>query len=317
MGKWAKAFFLVAALLLAVQVNAGPIGDRPKIWPEFQYRNVGPHSPFAATLKEADDELAAMELLFGEIVPPGEGEEALQPPSSADRARIPISAFIFTYGAYLHRWDVPRHQVPKDVLVVQEKPFVYKGPPPDPKPPPAIQKEDDKAYRYPEELISPIHQQPAGLQDTFGLEYAMQLEKDASRFAYPYAPKDAPEPVKQMYMYGEVSPGRGESGVEYGPAQQQPGYQYPSGGAGPGEPGYGPEGEIKKRKKKEKKGGLEDFKQKAPRLVKERSYGMILLGAGLSAVAAVFRMFRLSLFVLVGWMIFYAKDLWLIIVELQ
>ncbi len=44
---------------------------------------------------------------------------------------------------------------------------------------------------------------------------------------------------------------------------------------------------------------------------------MILLGAGLAAVASLFRMFRLSLFILVGWMVFYGKDLWLIIAELQ
>ena len=44
---------------------------------------------------------------------------------------------------------------------------------------------------------------------------------------------------------------------------------------------------------------------------------MILLGAGLAAVAALFRMFRLSLFILVGWMFFYGRDLWQIIVTLQ
>ena len=33
--------------------------------------------------------------------------------------------------------------------------------------------------------------------------------------------------------------------------------------------------------------------------------------------AALFRMFRLSLFILVGWILFYGKDLWQIIVTLQ
>ena len=116
-------------------------------------------------------------------------------------------------------------------------------------------------------------------------------------------------------MYGGVAPGSGAGGVGYGPAQQQSGY---GGGAGRGYgPGYGAEGELQKRKKEGKGGGGIDTFKGATGVTKDRSYAMILLGAGLAAVASLFRMFRLSLFILVGWMVFYGKDLWLIISELQ
>jgi hypothetical protein len=313
------AILFITAFFWVFQAAAGPIGDRPRIWPELQYRNSTPDSPFLGVLNDLEDEISAMDLLFGEVGSAKTNEKAIELPPEEDRTTIPISAFLFTYGAYLHRWNVPQHQVPHKMPVFQEKPFDYKGPLPEPKPPPAIPKEEGEKYRYPEELISPVHVHPTGLADTFELEYALQLEADAARFMYPYAPKDAPAPVQQMYMYGEVSPGTGAGGVGYGPAPQQYGYQYPVGGAGRGYgPGYGAGGELQKRKRKEGKGGVETFKQKgSPGVTKDRPYAMILLGAGLAAVASLFRMFRLSLFILVGWMVFYGKDLWLIILELQ
>jgi hypothetical protein len=319
MRKRFTGFFFMTAFFWAFQAAAGPIGDRPRIWPEFQYRNGAPDSPFSGVLNDLDDEISAMDLLFGEVGSAKTSEEALELPPEEDRTKIPVSAFIFTYGAYLHRWNVPQHQVPQEIPVFQERPFDYKGPPPEPKPPPAIPKEEGEKYRYPEEHMSPVHVHPTGLADTFELEYALQLEADAARFMYPYAPKDAPEAVQRIYMYGEVSPGTGAGGVGYGPAQQQYGYQYPAGVAGGGYgPGYGAGGEPQKRKKEGKvgKGGIDTFKG-APGVAKDRPYAMILLGAGLAAVASLFRMFRLSLFILVGWMVFYGKDLWLIIAELQ
>ncbi len=318
MRKGVIAIFFMTAFFWVFQAAAGPIGDRPRIWPEFQYRNGAPDSPFFGVLNDLDDEISAMDLLFGEVDAPRTSEEAIELPPEEDRTKIPINTFIFSYGAYLHRWDVPPHQVPREMPVFQERPFDYKGPPPEPKPPPAIPKEEGEKYRYPEELMAPVHVHPTGLADSFELEYTLQLEADAARFMYPYAPKDAPEAVQRIYMYGEVSPGTGAGGVGYGPAQQQYGYQYPAGGAGGGYgPGYGAEGEAQKRKK-EGKGGVETFKQKGtPGVTKDRPYAMILLGAGLAAVASLFRMFRLSLFILVGWMVFYGKHLWHIISELQ
>ncbi|MCF8128542.1 MAG: hypothetical protein K9N10_08505 [Deltaproteobacteria bacterium] len=313
------AIVFVMIFLWAFQVHAGPMGDRPRIWPEFQYRDGKADSPFSGSLDEADDEISAMDLLFGEVEYAKKGMEEIALPSEEGRANIPVNAFIFTYGEYLHQWNIPQHQVPRETVVFQEKPFDYRGPPPEPEPPPVIPKEEGQKYRYPEELMEPVYQHPTGLADTFELEYALQLEKDAASFAYPFAPKDAPGPVQQMYRYGEVSPGTGAGGVGYGPAQQQSGYQYPAGGTGRGYgPGYGAEGEPQMRKKEGKKGtgGIDTFKGAAG-VAKDRPYGMILLGAGLAAVASLFRMFRLSLFILVGWMVFYGKDLWLIILELQ
>ena len=318
MGKLIATIIFITAFFWAFQADAGPIGDSPKIWPEFQYRDGASESPFSHMLDDADDEISAMDLLFGEIDAKGKSEAALVLPSEEGHAKIPVNAFLFAYGDYLHRWNIPRHQMLQEMPVFQERPFDYKGPPPEPKPPPAIPLEEGARYRYPEELMAPVHAHPTGLLDTFELEYALQLEADAARFMYPYAPKDAPEAVQRIYMYGEVSPGTGAGGVGYGPAQQQYGYQYPAGGAGGGYgPGYGAGGEPQKRKK-EGKGGVETFKPKGtPGVTKARPYAMILLGAGLAAVASLFRMFRLSLFILVGWMVFYGKDLWLIIAELQ
>ncbi len=317
MRKRFTAIVFMTALLWASQAGAGPIGDRPRIWPEFQYRDGSAGSPFSNALDDVDHEISVMDLLFGDIAqaPQGEGGESFS--SEEIRAKIPVNAFVFTYGEYLHRWNIPRHQVPREPVVIQEKPFDYKGPPPEPEPKPVIPEEKGDKYRYPEELIEPVYQHPTGLEDTFELEYALQLEKDAASYKYPFAPKDLPEPEQRAFMYGEVSPGTGEGGVGYGPAQQQSGYQY-SGGAGRGYgPGYGTEREPQKRKR-EGSGGIDTFKQSGtPGAATGRPYAMILLGAGLSAVAALFRMFRLSLFILVGWMVFYGKDLWRIIVELQ
>jgi len=319
MRKWVTAIVFMTAFLWAFQADAGPIGDSPRIWPEFQYRDGAAESPFSGRLDDVDDEISAMDLLFGEIDARGKSEAALALPSEEGRAKIPVNAFLFAFGDYLHRWNIPRHLVPREMPMSQERPFDYRGPPPEPKPPPAIPQEEGGKYRYPEELMASRHVYPTGLVDTFELEYALQLEADAVRFMYPYAPKDTPEPVQRIYMYGEVSPGTGAGGVGYGPAQQQYGYQYPAGGAGRGYgPGYGAGGKPQKlrKAKKEGKGGVETFKGKR-NVTKNRPYAMILLGAGLAAVASLFRMFRLSLFILVGWMVFYGKDLWLIILELQ
>jgi len=315
-GKLIAAIIFMTAFLWAFQLDAGPIGDHPRIWPEFQYRDGAADSPFSSQLDDVDDEISAMDLLFGEIGAKGKSEVALALPSEEGRAKISFSAFLFAFGDYLHRWNIPRHQVPQEIPVFQERPFGYRGPPPEPTPPPAIPKEEGGKYRYPEELMAPVHQHPTGLADTFELEYTMQLEKDTARFMYPYAPKDAPAPVQQAYRYGEVSPGTGAGGVGYGPAQQQSGYG--GGGAGRGYgPGYGAGGELQKRKKEGKGGGGVDTFKGSTGVTKDRPYAMILLGASLAAVASLFRMFRLSLFILVGWMVFYGKDLWLIIAELQ
>ena len=316
MGKLIAAIIFMTAFLWAFQIEAGPIGDHPRIWPEFQYRDGAADSPFSGQLDDVDDEISAMDLLFGEIGAKGKSEVALALPSEEGRAKISVNAFLFAFGDYLHRWNIPRHQVPEEIPVFQERPFGYRGPPPEPTPPPAIPQEEGGKYRYPEELIAPVHQHPTGLADTLELEYTMQLEKDTASFMYPYAPKDAPAAVQRIYMYGEVSPGTGAGGVGYGLAQQQHGYG--GGGAGRGYgPGYGAGGELQKRKKEGKGGGgIETFKGSTG-VTKDRPYAMILLGAGLAVVASLFRMFRLSLFILVGWMVFYGKDLWLIILELQ
>ena len=317
MRKRVTAIVFMTAFLWAFQADAGPIGDSPRIWPEFQYRDGLAESPFSDILDEADDEISAMDLLFGEVDSPKKSAGSIGLPPEEDLTKIPVSAFIFTYGAYLHRWNIARHQVPQEMPVFQERPFGYRGPPPEPKPPPAIPQEEGGKYRYPKELMASSHVHPTGLVDTFELEYTLQLEKDAARFMYPFAPKDAPAPVQREYRYGGVAPGTGAGGVGYGPAQQH-GYGGGAGGAGRGYgPGFGPGGKPQKRDKEGRGGGGIDTFKGTSGVTKDRPYAMILLGAGLAAVASLFRMFKLSLFLLVGWMVFYAKDLWLIIAELQ
>jgi hypothetical protein len=306
----------MTAFLWAFQAAAGPIGDSPRIWLEFQYRDGLAESPFSDILDEADDEISAMDLLFGEVDSPKKSVGAIGFPPEEDLTKIPVSAFIFTYGAYMHRWNIPRHQPPQQMPVFQGRPFGYRGPPPEPKSPPTIPQEEGGKYRYPQELMASSHVHPTGLVNTFELEYTLQLEKDAARFMYPYAPKDAPAPVQREYRYGGVAPGTGTGGVGYGPAQQQRRY---GGGAGRGYgPGFDAAGKPQKRDNEGRsgRGGIQTFKG-APGVTEARPYAMILLGAALAAVASLFRMFRLSLFILVGWMVFYAKDLWIIIFELQ
>ena len=316
MRKLMTVIILISAFFLWIlDVGASPIGDRLRIWPDFQYKDDVTYSQYSGALDEATDENSDMDLLFGDADLGRKKASAFKLLPEADRTKIPVTAFIFSYGAHLHEWEVPRLEVPISTPFFQERPFDYKGPPPDPKPLPVIQPEEGDRYRYPEELMPPVHMPPTGLTDTFELEYAMQLEEDAARFRYPFAPKDLPEPEKRLYIYGEVSPGTGAGDVGYGPAQQQYGYQYPAGR------GYGPgidaAGELEKRPKKGKR-GESDFNPKGSSSAgKDRPYAMILLGAGLAAVAALFRMFRLSLLVMVGWAVFFWKDLWLIISELQ
>ena len=318
MRKLMTAIILIPAFLWILDAGASPIGDRSRIWPDFQYKDDVAYSQFLGALDGATDEISDMDLLFGDFDFGRKKAGAFELPSDADRVKIPVTTFIFSYGAYLHQWEVPRLEVPIEAPFFQERPFDYKGPPSDPKPQPVIQPEEMDRYRYPEELMTPVHVPPTGLMDTFELEYAMQLEEDAARFRYPFAPKDLPEPEKRFYMYGEVSPGTGAGGVGYGPAQQQYGYQYPAGGAGRGYgPGIDATGELEKRPKKGKGGGSDFSPKGSSGPGKDRPYAMILVGAGLAAVASLFRMFRLSLLIMVGWAVFFWKDLWLIISELQ
>ena len=318
MRKRVTAIVFMMAFLWAFQADAGPIGDSPRIWPEFQYRDGLAESPFSDILDEADDEISAMDLLFGEVDSPKKSAGAIRLPPEEDLAKIPFSAFILTYGAYRHRWDIPQHRVPQKlpVLQFQERPFIYRGPAPEPTPPPAIPQEEGGKYRYPKELMASRHVHPTGLADTFGLGYTLQLEKDADRFMYPYVPKDTPAPVQRVYRYGGVAPGTGAGGVGDGPAQQQD--RYGSGARRGYGPGFDAAGKPQKRDKEGRggRGDVQTFKR-ASGVSKGRPYAMILLGASLAAVVSLFRMFKLSLFILVGWMVFYWKDLWRIIVELQ
>ena len=181
MRKWIAAVVFMTVFLWALQVDAGPIGDRPRIWPEFQYRDGTFDSPFKGTLDGVDDEISAMGLLIEEIDYAPEVEENNTSSSQEEgRPKIPINAFIFTYGEYRHQWDVPRHQVPREPIVVQEPTFEYRGPPPEPETPPVVQEEDRDKYRYPEGLLEPVHRHPTGLVDTFELEYSCSWRRCGS-----------------------------------------------------------------------------------------------------------------------------------------
>ena len=215
MRKRITTIIFMTALSWAFQVDAGPIGDRPRIWPEFQYRYGAADSPFSGALDGVDDETIALDLLFGEIeYAPEVGGDSASSSNEEGRPKIPVNAFIFSYGEYRHQWEVPRHQAPRAPIIVQEPTFQYRGPPPEPEPPAVDQEEDPYKYRYPEELIKPVHRHPTGLVDTFELEYSLQLEADAAHYMYPFAPKDIPEPEQRVFRYGKVSPGTGAGGLQ-------------------------------------------------------------------------------------------------------
>ena len=238
--------------------------------------------------------------------------------------RVSVTAYLFSYGAYLHEWELPFFETWAQQGIVAERPFEYRGhfPVPGYATGPLSGK-----FEYPyAQLLPKMNQGPS--PDTFTQKYAPPEEQ--ARFAYPHAQMAskaaagpaAPAPSGLRYS----SPGAGyqEGGPQAGGPGAGESYQY---GAPTPESGY-PYGQSQMEQRAEErrlmqeqlgqgKGGIGEFRQQvAVSRAVGKPYGMILLGAGLVALAALFRMFRLSLFIMVGWLIIYGRDIWRIIVDL-
>ena len=234
--------------------------------------------------------------------------------------RVSVTAYLFSYGAYLHEWELPFFETWTQQGIVAERPFEYRGPFPVPG---YASGPLSGKFEYPyAQLLPKMNQGPSS--DAFTQKYAPPEEQ--ARFAYPHAqlaPKGAegpaaPAPAGLRYS----SPGAGLSG-RWCPKQAAPGQRSRT-NMGPKlrNPGIhtvralGNKGLCRSNMAREK-GGIEEFRQQvAVSRAVGKPYGMILLGAGLAALAALFRMFRLSLFIMVGWIIFYGRDIWRIIVDL-
>ncbi len=235
--------------------------------------------------------------------------------------RISVTAYLFSYGAYLHEWELPFFETQSEQGIMGERPFEYKGPLPVPG---YASGPISGKFEYPyAQLLPRMTQGPS--PDAFSQKYAPPEERP--KFQYPgaqLAPKGAAGPAAPAppsgpsYSFPGASPqGGGYPGGAAGPGES---YQY---GTPTRESGY-PSGQspterqlFEEQLRQEKKGGGGGFRQEvAVSRAVGKPYGMILFGAGLTAIAALFRMFRLSLFIMVGWIIFYGRDIWRIIVDL-
>ena len=237
------------------------------------------------------------------------------------RPAVSVTAYLFSYGSYLHEWEQPFFEAWTLQGFATERPFAYKGPL---SVPGYASGPVSGKFAYPYSQMFPIGKQSSSL-DAFSRKYAAPAEE--SKFVYPHgqlAPKGAAQAVSPGSGPRFASPGggSGEGGLQGGGSQGAgAGKPYGYGAPSP-ESGYPPgqspmEQRIMEEKFNQEKGGIEQFRQeRAVSRAAGKPYGMILFGAGLAAIAALFRMFRLSLVIMVGWIIFYGRDIWRIIVDL-
>ena len=224
-------------------------------------------------------------------------------------ATASVTAYLFSYAPYLYEWELPFFDTETPQGLVAERPFEYKGT--FPVPGYASGPEGGK-FEYPyAQMLPKMEQGPS--PDTFTQKHAPREEK--AKFAYPHeqlAPKRTAGPAAPVSSGPRYSsPGAGTqagTSYQYGTSTPESGYPY----------GQRPmERRLMEEQFGREKGGVEQFRQEvAVSRAVGKPYGMILLGAGLTALAALFRMFRLSLFIMVGWLVFYGRDVWRIIVDL-
>ncbi len=247
-------------------------------------------------------------------------ESLFESTNKGKRTEASVTAYLFSYGDYLHEWEFPFFETETVQGLLVERPFEYKGPLPVPgyaSGPVGGRFEYPYAQMFPQMKQGPVY-------DAFTQKYAPPEER--SRFEYPIAPsapkaaaRPALPPASAGPTYsppGGVSQGGSSQGGVPGGGQF---YQYGVPGQASGYPsGQSPtERRLMEEQFRREKSRIEDFRQEvAVSRTVGKPYEMILLGAGLAALAAIFRMFRLSLFIMVGWLIFYGRDIWRIIVDL-
>ena len=160
MRKQIKIIIGLLFLFWTVNAHASPIGERPEIWLDFQYRETEQDSPLFDAPEKDPVEFWNLGLLRDMPLSENQNRQVLALHSQEETSKIPVYSFIFSYGSYLHRWKIPQFQAPVQTPFFEERPFEYKGPAPEPEPPPQIPLEDVEKYRYPTELITPKHMYP-------------------------------------------------------------------------------------------------------------------------------------------------------------
>ena len=290
---------MVLALSWVVDAVASPIGDPTETGSHFLYGDDTLTSSLAngrGVTRDIDiwEGLTPYDDFTKELSDRGQKEEG---------EKIPITAFLFSHGRYIHGWDLPYFEAWTLRGFFPQRPFEYKGPLPDPR---YAFGPESRRYEYPYGYTSRyIYIPPFDKYILFA---------EISRYGYPYIPigpkgRPAPGLVGAGYQYPYGGPQM--KGV---PAEEAYKYGRPLPG------GLSPEvreREIEKRKLEGKEGELAQFREEvAVSRAAGKPYGMILFGAGLTSLAAVFRMFRLSLVIMVVWLTFYGPAIWRIIVDL-
>jgi len=221
--------------------------------------------------------------------------------------KIPITVFLFSYGRYVHAWDLPYFEAWTLRGFFPERPFEYKG-----------------LLHYPRYALGPEgrrYEYPYGYTSRYNyippLEDKYILFEEISRYGYPYTPtgpkgRPAPGLLGVGYQYPYAGPQMKGAPAEEAYKYDEFGRPLPG-----GLPQEARERKIEKRKPEGGKGELAQFREKvAVSRAAGKPYGMILFGAGLTSLAAVFRMFKLSLVIMVVWLTFYGAAIWRIIVDL-
>lgn len=294
---------MVLALSWVIDAVASPIGDPLETGSHFLY---GDHT---STSSLTDGPGVTRDIdIWGKLVPYDDFTKELADRGQKEEGeKIPITAFLFSHGRYLHRWDLPYFEVWTLRGFFPERPFEYKGPLLDPR---YAFGPEGRRHEYPYAHLPPKYRYIPPLDK-------YMLFEEISGYGYPYTPI-GPEgrPALGLVGAGYRYPYAGPQ-IKGAPAEEAYKYDLYGGPLPGGLAQEAQEREIEKRK-------LEDMGDELAQLREEvalsraagKPYGMILLGAGLTSLAAAFRMFRLSLVIMVVWLVFYGAAIWRIIVDL-
>lgn len=276
---------VIAALWLSfawpVHTGAGPMGSGLRIYPEF---HLGKKESFSAPALPYDFELDLWQDFKGTLIFP---ETTLFDRMEKEEGPgVRITAFLFSYGSYLHDWNMPYFETWSPRGPQPPEPSHFRLPLPETGF--ALTLED--RYQYPYQHLYAIER---GSGPAPPAPRSLLLPDTRARYAYPFSPT------------GQVATWTPE-----GPLFQSPeelGYV--------GRPGTPPG--VEQPPVASLTAGREQFREDVA-ISREagKPYGMIVLGGVLAATAAIFRYFKLSSGILLVWVAIYGRDIWRIIVDL-
>ena len=306
--------YMLLTFLWVLNAVASPIGDLSEHRPYFSYdEDVLQSSPVDGpeVIRDID--------IWGELTPDDDPTKGLTDGGQKEEGeKIPITAFLFSHGKYIHRWDMPFFETRTVSGFPGESPVAYKRPLPEPRYAPAA---EGLRYEY-QHGSTPKHQYIPPLDENI-------LFEEISKHGYPYTPgspkgKRAPGLTGAGYKYPYAGPQMQavpNPGVQMRNVPAQRGVQYKR----PVPGGLSPEArqreiakqQAEKLKLEGKKGEIDQFRMEvAVSRAAGKPYGMILFGAALTSLAVIFRMFKLSFVIMAVWLIFYGAAIWRIIVDL-